>query len=434
MTGFDDPVTSIGASAFSGCTGLTSVTIPSSVTSIGNSAFSFCSALTGVNLPYGVTSLGTAAFGSCTALANVTIPSSVTSLGNSAFGNCTALTIVEIPSSIMSIGTSVFNGCSGLTSVTIPLSVTSIGTSAFQYCSALTTVTIPPSVTTLGSKAFANCKGLTSMTIPQSVTTIATEVFSSCSSLTSIVVDDANLNFSSLNGVLFDKLKTTLIAFPPGLAGGYEIPGTVTSIGARAFITCDKLVGVTFPPGLIGIGTLAFSTCSGLRYANFTGDAPTTFSSNAFQATSPDFTMYYLDAAAPTFAEWPWTDYPNLVNMGQNSTPSTAWLLSKGFPANTDIQSDSNGDGVKLLMARALNLDPHRNLSGEMPQPVIAGNQMSLSFYAGRAYITYRVKTSENLTDWTTEVPRSEPDANQTSTATVNISGPARYMRLEVSN
>jgi len=296
-------------------------------------------------------------------------------------------------------------------------------------------VVIPSSVTSLGIKAFASCKGLGSITIPQSVTTISTEVFASCSSLTSIEVDATNLNFSSLNGVLFNKLQTTLVAFPPGLAGGYEVPGTVTKIDSKAFITCDKLVGVTFPLGLNNIATLAFSTCSNLLYANFTGDALTSFAANAFQAAPPGFTIYYMDAAALTFTVSPWTEslHP-VVNMGVNSTPFAAWLLSKGLPANMDIQSDSNGDGVKLLMARALNLDPHRNLSGEMPQPVIAGNQMSLSFYAAAAGITYRVKTSENLTDWTTEVPRSEPDANQISTATVNISGPARYMRLEVSN
>lgn len=425
-------VTAIGNFAFSECRKLESVTIPSSVITIGNSAFSFCSALTGVNLPYGVTSLGTAAFGSCTALANVTIPSSVTSLGNSAFANCAALTNVEIPSSITGIGTSVFSGCSGLTSVAIPPSVTNIGANAFQYCKALTSVVIPPSVTTLKSKAFANCLGLTSMTIPHSVTTIETEVFLSCSSLTSIVVDEANLNFSSLNGVLFNKPQTTLLAFPPGLAGGYEIPGTMISIGAKAFVTCERLVGVTFPPGLLEIGSLAFSNCSGLRCVNFTGDAPNTFFSNPFQATSTDFTIYYLDAAALTFAEWPWTDYPNLVKMGENNTPSTAWLLSKGFPANTDIQSDPDGDGVRLLMARALNLDPHRNLSGEMPQPVIAGNQMSMSFYAAAAGINYVVETSTNLVDWSSEgVTRSGPDTQRTET--VALSNPGRYMRLGVS-
>jgi len=102
-------VTSIGNSAFSSCSGLTSVTIPNSVTSIGNYAFSMCSGLT-----------------------SVTIPNSVTSIGNSAFRYCFGLTSVTIPNSVTSIGDEAFYDCSGLTSVTIGSGVTSIGNYAFE--------------------------------------------------------------------------------------------------------------------------------------------------------------------------------------------------------------------------------------------------------------------------------------------------------------
>ena len=128
------PVTSIGRSAFRGCGGLTSVTIPSSVTNIGSSAFSGCRGLT-----------------------TVAIPSSVTSIGDCAFEGCSDLTSVTIPSGVTSIGSSTFSGCSGLTSVTIPSSVTNIGRGAFSRCSGLTSVTIPSSVTKIGSRAFQEC-------------------------------------------------------------------------------------------------------------------------------------------------------------------------------------------------------------------------------------------------------------------------------------
>ena len=159
----DDSVTTIGNYAFSGCTSLTSVTIPDYVTSIGSGAFYNCSGLTSVTIGNGVTSIGGSAFSGCSNLTSVTIPNSVTSIGGSAFGGCSSLTSVTIPDSVTSIESYAFSGCSGLTSVTIPDSVTSIGSSAFYGCISLTSVTIPDSVTSIGSDAFSGCKSLTSI-------------------------------------------------------------------------------------------------------------------------------------------------------------------------------------------------------------------------------------------------------------------------------
>ena len=157
-------VTSIGHSAFSDCTGLTSITIPNSVTSIGYSAFYEGSDLTSVTIGNSVTSIGEYAFSVCSSLTSVTIPNSVTSIGYGAFGHCSRLTSVTIPNSVTSIGNSAFLSCSGLTSVTIPNSVTSIGDDAFANCSGLTSVTIGNSVTSIGKYAFSGCSGLTSIT------------------------------------------------------------------------------------------------------------------------------------------------------------------------------------------------------------------------------------------------------------------------------
>ena len=127
----DGSVTSIGSCAFSGCSGLTSITIPASVTSIGDSAFSDCSGLTSITIPDSVTSIGYSAFSGCNGLASITIPDSVTSIGDRTFDDCSGLTSITIPDSVTSIGSYAFSGCSGLTSITIPDSVTSIGSSAF---------------------------------------------------------------------------------------------------------------------------------------------------------------------------------------------------------------------------------------------------------------------------------------------------------------
>ena len=134
-------VTSIGSKAFEDCSGLTSVTIPSSVTSIGDSAFSRCRGLKSVTIPSGVTSIGQAMFSDCSGLTSVTIPEGVTSIGDSAFSRCRGLKSVTIPSSVTSIGYGAFEDCKGLTSVTIPAGVTNIGWRAFAGCSGLKSVT-----------------------------------------------------------------------------------------------------------------------------------------------------------------------------------------------------------------------------------------------------------------------------------------------------
>ena len=112
-----DNVTSIGDSAFNGCSGLTSVTIPDSVISIGEWAFSYCDSLTSVTIPDSVTSIEDSAFAYCDSLVSVTIPDSVISIGDSAFYDCDSLTSITIPDSVISIGDSAFYRCDSLTDI-----------------------------------------------------------------------------------------------------------------------------------------------------------------------------------------------------------------------------------------------------------------------------------------------------------------------------
>ena len=124
----------LGDYAFWGCSGLTSLTIPSGVTSIGRNAFDGCSGLTSMTIPSSVTSIGGAAFDNCSGLTSLTIPSGVTEIGDEAFSGCSGLTSLSLPSSVTSIDDGAFEGYSGLTSLTIPSSVTSIGDWAFHRC------------------------------------------------------------------------------------------------------------------------------------------------------------------------------------------------------------------------------------------------------------------------------------------------------------
>ena len=146
--------------------GCKTTVIPENVTSIGNSAFSGCTGLTSINIPENVTSIGSSAFSGCTGLTSINIPENVTSIGSSAFSGCTGLTSINIPENVTSIENSTFQSCTGLISINIPQNVTNIGWRAFSYCYSLRTITIPESVTSLDELAFYECTSLETINVP----------------------------------------------------------------------------------------------------------------------------------------------------------------------------------------------------------------------------------------------------------------------------
>jgi uncharacterized repeat protein (TIGR02543 family) len=293
------PVVSIGDNAFSLCFTIKNLTIPNSIKSIGNSAFWDCLGLSSLTIPDSVISIGSCAFYSCNGLKTVTIPDSVVNIGSYAFESCSSLKSIELPRSAIVIGDQAFSNCYKLTSINvnadnplfssqsgvlynkgktellccpagkkgafiIPNSVRTIVNKAFCSCKALSTITIPAKVKKIESEAFSGCTGLTSITIPSSVTGIGVDAFVDCTKLTSINVKAANATFSSVSGVLYNKDRSTLLCYPTGKKGAFNIPVSVNHISASAFSGCSGLTAVSIPSNVTIIDDGAFADCSSL--------------------------------------------------------------------------------------------------------------------------------------------------------------------------
>ena len=227
----------LGDYVFEGCSGLTSLTIPSSVTSIGEMAFNGCSGLTSLTIPSSVTSIGNYAFSDCRGLTNLTIPSSVISIGRGVFSDCSGLTSLTIPSGVTSINDYTFNGCSGLTNLTIPSGVTSIGHYAFDSCSGLTNLTIPSGVKSIGVCAFWGCSGLTNLTIPSSVTEICDNAFWGCKGLTSLIIPAS-----------VTKISKGAFCNCSGLTSIYAYLEKIPKLGSNVFTGCDAKNCILYVP------------------------------------------------------------------------------------------------------------------------------------------------------------------------------------------
>jgi Leucine-rich repeat (LRR) protein len=269
-------VTSIGDSAFSNCTFLSSITIPNSVTSIGTGAFAGCTALTSITIPDSVISLGEGGtFSGCTSLASITMSNNLTFISEAAFQNCSSLISIEIPDSVSSIGTAAFIDCTSLVSVTIPSSVTSIGLVAFLRCTSLESVIISEGVTSLGDNAFQDCISLESVTIPSSMASISDLAFLGCTSLSSVTIQNGVTSIGAM--AFYGCTSLASITIPSSVASidtmafygctslaSVSIPGSVASVGENAFQNCTFLSFLIIQPGVTSIGNTAFRNCTSL--------------------------------------------------------------------------------------------------------------------------------------------------------------------------
>ena len=169
---------------------------------------------------------------------------------------------VAIPEGVKRLRREAFYNCHDLTSVVFPSSLNTIGNDTFKYCESLTDIKIPTSVTYIGEGAFFGCDSLKSLYVPANVTFIGKLAFS----FTEITVDDNNIAYSSREGVLFNKTKTSIIKYPSGKQGqSYSIPAGVTTIESNAFMHCSVLTNIEIPEGVRYIDTSAFYQCNSLK-------------------------------------------------------------------------------------------------------------------------------------------------------------------------
>lgn len=246
------PVITIADRAFDGRTNLEQVSIPNSVTSIGNGAFGSCKSLKSVTIPDGVTSIEANTFEYCSGLSNVILSNNLTEIPPFAFEGCTNLKYIRIPDKVTNIDVYAFSYCTNLSSITIPDSVVNVGMGAFEDCTNLKYADIGKGVIKFGTSAFDE-----SFVNPDSV-------FNNSNNLSSITVDEANKNYCSVDGNLFNKNKTELLQYARGkLNTEYSVPEGVTKIHSSALSHSANLKSITFPNSVKTIG--AFYGCENLE-------------------------------------------------------------------------------------------------------------------------------------------------------------------------
>lgn len=293
----DEGITSIGVSAFQGCTQLTSVTLPESLTEIDKSAFSECMALPEVVIPTKVTSIKSNAFSVCLNLKKITLPESLKTIGEYAFSNTDVQELV-LPESVTDIGKMAFYCCHNLKTINLPKNLTEIkygtfysagltGTieipekikvisdSAFKYCD-MEYVVLPEGLKRIEQEAFDSCYSLKELVLPEKLEYIGAGAFCSCDSLKKITllsdVEMTQYTTFSTNGALEEivfgekvtKIPYNFVAGETGLKS-ITIPENVKVIGERAFFYCSGLTELNIPENVTIIEKNAFNGCTGLK-------------------------------------------------------------------------------------------------------------------------------------------------------------------------
>ena len=273
-----DGVTNVGQYAFYECNGILKVELTDSVLDIGTGAFWRCKELEAITIPGSVTKIGSISFYECTSLKNLIISEGVTTIGDRAFEGCSSLKEIKIPASVTSLETwdRLFYGCNSLEKIVVdennPKFMSEDGvlynknkTSLLRYPNQKKDYkySIPDGVKNVAFDEEFEANNLKELDIPSSFTGTTTgSLYIKNNNLENIVVDKDNPNYTSEDGILFDKNKTTIINYPSNKSDfkQYVIPSTVTSIKAYAFSNCSYLKSIVISNTIKDFSSIHIST------------------------------------------------------------------------------------------------------------------------------------------------------------------------------
>ena len=343
------------------------------VKGVARIAFLNCENITGITISENITKIESLTFGGLRSLKSITVssnnPAYMSKDGVLYKGEMRELiqypiankrSSFVIPDGVDIVADGAFMCSVNLTNITIPNSVTEIGVGAFSYCTGITDIAIPDSVMTFGARGFGmfcGCENLKSITIGKGIKNIDPGAFEDCNNLSDITVSPENNNFSSKDGVLFNKDKTELIKYPVGNQRTvYSIPNTVKTIGYSAFHESVNLTDITVPNSVTSIGDRAFAGCTGLTSVTL-GNGVTSIEDGAFYGCT-GLTSITIPDSVTSIGESAFVDCTGLTNVTLGNSVTSiedeafydcSGLTSITIPGSVTSIGDGAFDGCTSL-------------------------------------------------------------------------------------
>lgn len=348
------------------------------INKINDNVFSDQSSLTSINISSNIQIIGISAFENCTNLSSVTLSSNIDSIGNNAFKNCSALTTITLPSSLSNLGTSVFQNCNLLASVSISsTNITSILASTFDGCSLLNTIQLPNLLSSIDVTALLNCDNLSSISITST-----------------------NTNFSTENGILFNKTRTSLIFYPAKKTDTlYSIPSSVLSLSDYSFHENHYLRELIFNASIQTVGKYVFNNIN--LNMSFFSTVPTfdslSFSNTANIAYKLSTTSNITNLSVNNFTEIKTITAPTNIKLYPyiaNTTDNVSGI----FLSWTNTASSISSAVISLYLSNGVNSLSSFNITNpsEVTSFIINNNLSYNQTY--RVKITITISTGDSLT------------------------------------